>query len=113
MTDQWLQAALFWLAVCNLVVVLVCLSLLTLGRYLVRRLNKVPLEELPRWPRVSLIAPARNEERHIEAAVRSLTRLFEYAKFSGHAIDAGMKEEAIAALVSVRDDLRRDEAVAA
>src|SRR5437762_12803621 len=73
--DQWLQPGLFWLAICNLIVVLICLALLTLGRYLVRRLNQVPLEELPQWPRVSLIAPARNEERHIEAAVRSLTRL--------------------------------------
>ena len=53
-------------------------------------------------------------ELHVrESAVRPLTQLFEYAKFSGHAIDAGMKEEAIAALGSVRDDLRRDEAVAA
>ncbi len=70
-----LQQPFFYLALLNLAVVLVCLSLLTLGRYLVRRLNKVPLDDLANWPRVSLIAPARNEERHIEAAVRSLTRL--------------------------------------
>jgi len=75
MTVEWLQPALFWLAICNLITVLVCLSLLILGRCLVRHLNKVQLEELPHWPRVSLIAPARNEERHIEAAVRSLTKL--------------------------------------
>jgi glycosyltransferase involved in cell wall biosynthesis len=71
----WLQAAMFWLAIANLITVLVCLSLLILGRCLVRRLNQVSLTEQPQWPRVSLIAPARNEERHIEAAVRSLTRL--------------------------------------
>src|SRR5262245_577175 len=75
MTAEWLQPVLFWLAICNLITVLVCLALLILGRCLVRHLNKVSLEELPNWPYISLIAPARNEERHIEAAVRSLTRL--------------------------------------
>ena len=39
-------------------------------------------------------------------AVRRLTRLFERAKFSQHTIDASMKEQAIEALVSIRDDLR-------
>jgi len=38
-------------------------------------------------------------------AVSDLTELFERAKFSTHEIDAPMKERAIAALVSVRDDL--------
>jgi hypothetical protein len=40
------------------------------------------------------------------AAVRELTELFEHAKFSTHEIDDPMKERAIAALVSIRDDLR-------
>jgi uncharacterized membrane protein len=40
------------------------------------------------------------------ASAFALTELFERAKFSPHEIDAGMKDEAIAALVSVRDDLR-------
>jgi hypothetical protein len=48
-----------------------------------------------------------------ESAVRTLTRLFEYAKFSPHEIDAGMKSDAIAALEEIRDDLRRSEALAA
>jgi hypothetical protein len=48
-----------------------------------------------------------------ESAVVSLTRLFEYAKFSGHEVDAGMKEEAIEALTAIRDDLQRSEARAA
>jgi hypothetical protein len=39
-------------------------------------------------------------------AVRELTELFERAKFSTHEIDDPMKERAIAALVSVRDDLQ-------
>jgi NADH:ubiquinone oxidoreductase subunit 5 (subunit L)/multisubunit Na+/H+ antiporter MnhA subunit len=48
-----------------------------------------------------------------ESAVRQLTQLFEYAKFSPHEIDAAMKEEAIAALEKIRNDLRREEALAA
>ena len=40
------------------------------------------------------------------AAVFELTDLFERAKFSRHAIDGSMKEDAIQALVSIRDDLR-------
>jgi hypothetical protein len=40
-----------------------------------------------------------------ESAVRSLTELFEYAKFSEHEIDHAMKERAIESLVTVREDL--------
>ena len=71
----WLSDVLFYLALLNLAVVFVCIALLALGRYHVRRLKNIPLAELPIWPRVSLIAPARNEERHIESAVHSLARL--------------------------------------
>jgi Domain of unknown function (DUF4129) len=46
-------------------------------------------------------------------AVRTLTGLFEYAKFSRHEIDRGMKEDAIAALLAIRDDLRREDTLAA
>jgi hypothetical protein len=48
-----------------------------------------------------------------ESAVVSLTRLFEFAKFSGHEVEGVMKEEAIDALVAIRDDLQREEARAA
>jgi hypothetical protein len=48
-----------------------------------------------------------------ESAVRQLTQLFEYAKFSAHEIDSAMKEEAIVALEAVRVDLRRQAALAA
>ena len=41
-----------------------------------------------------------------EAAVRRLTELYQHAKFSDHPIEAEMKEEAIDALVALRDDLR-------
>ena len=39
-------------------------------------------------------------------ASRRLTDIFSQAKFSQHAVDVGMKEEAIEALENVRDDLR-------
>jgi hypothetical protein len=40
-------------------------------------------------------------------AIERLTALFTRAKFSQHAVDTTMKEEAIGALEEVRDDLRR------
>ena len=48
-----------------------------------------------------------------ESAVVTLTRLFEYAKFSRHPIDDEMKEEAIEALIAIRDDLQSQETIAA
>jgi membrane protease YdiL (CAAX protease family) len=62
-----------------------------------RRPSEAPLEYLSR---VLL------EIRVSELAVRKLTALYERAKFSEHEIDATMKEEAIDALESLRDDLR-------
>ena len=44
--------------------------------------------------------------RITEEAVSKLTSLFERAKFSEHQIDAEAKEEAIEALVALRDQLR-------
>ena len=40
------------------------------------------------------------------SSARRLTRLFERAKFSEHSIDATMKDDAIAAVAAVRDELR-------
>jgi cellulose synthase/poly-beta-1,6-N-acetylglucosamine synthase-like glycosyltransferase len=71
----WLSTALFWVALANLAMVLACLALLTLSRWLVRHLEHIVIEGIDVWPSVSLIAPARNEERNIERAVRSLARL--------------------------------------
>src|SRR5919201_1406782 len=48
-----------------------------------------------------------------DSAVRTLTALFEYAKFSPHEIDEGMKDDAIGALVAMRSDLERGEELAA
>jgi Domain of unknown function (DUF4129) len=48
-----------------------------------------------------------------DEAVRDLTQLFEYAKFSRHEVDGSMKENAIVALLAIREDLRHEDAVAA
>jgi protein-S-isoprenylcysteine O-methyltransferase Ste14 len=69
-----------------------------------RRHAETPLEYLARILRALEVR---------ESAVRSLTRLFQYAKFSAHEIDAAMKEQAIGALEDIRDDLRREEVLAA
>jgi hypothetical protein len=69
-----------------------------------RRAAETPLEYLARILRALDVR---------DTAVRSLTQLFEYAKFSAHVIDTAMKEKAIDALVNIRDDLRREEALAA
>ena len=66
---------LFWLAIVNLGIVLLCTFLIGLGGYLSHKLRELPVPELDRWPTVSLVAPARNEERNIERAVRSLVQL--------------------------------------
>jgi cellulose synthase/poly-beta-1,6-N-acetylglucosamine synthase-like glycosyltransferase len=70
-----LYPALLWLASANLACVVVCTLLIGLGGYLTRRLREVPIPQLDDWPSVSLIAPARNEQRNIERAVRSLVQL--------------------------------------
>src|SRR5262249_38574489 len=55
------------------------------------------------------------ELRASGSALRRLTALFEWAKFSEHEVDSSMRERAIDALVDVRDELRakRLEAAAA
>ena len=71
----WLQDTFFYLAIVNLCVTLVASGLLAYGDHVIRRLAELPVPDLAEWPTVSLIAPARNEERNIEAAVRSLMQL--------------------------------------
>jgi hypothetical protein len=63
-----------------------------------RRAAEAPLEYLGRVLRDMLSASA--------ASVARLTALFEWAKFSQHSVDSAMKDEAISALVAVRDELR-------
>jgi hypothetical protein len=62
-----------------------------------RRLSEAPLEYVSRaLTRLRAGAPA----------VAQLTSLFEWAMFSPHTVDRSMQEAAIAALVTVRDDVR-------
>ena len=65
-----------------------------------RRSSETPLEYLSRVLRELRVRPA---------ALLALTELFETAKFSRREIDLAMKEEAISAFESVRDDLRSTE----
>ncbi len=69
-----------------------------LGAYgLPRRPAEAPLEFLARMLAEVEVGPA---------AVERLTLLFERARFSQHDVDPEMKEDAIAALETVREDLR-------
>ena len=72
---SWLQDALFILSLVNLGFALFIGITLTIGNSRIRRLVDLSAPQLDRWPSVSLIAPGRNEERNIEAAVRSLLKI--------------------------------------
>jgi uncharacterized protein DUF4129 len=77
----------------------------TLARHgLARHRSEAPLEYL---------ATILRGLRVRESAVRTLTGLFEYAKFSRHEISPAMKEDAIDALLAIRDDLQAQEVRAA
>src|SRR5262245_17161985 len=79
MLPDWLQASLVALALLNLATTLVAFALLAYAAAITRRLIDIPPE--PRapspesLPSVSLIAPARNEQRNIDRAIRSLAHL--------------------------------------
>lgn len=70
-----MPAFIFWLAVVNLTTALVAGGLLVWSGWIVKKLAVVPIDKRDECPSVSLIAAARNEERNIERAVRSLVRL--------------------------------------
>jgi len=65
----------FYLALFNLGVALAAFGLLAYSTVVVWRLATVSFAWRKSWPSVSLIAAARNEERNIERAVRSLALL--------------------------------------
>ena len=71
---------------------------------LARGRAEVPYEYLARVLRVLQVS---------ESSVRSLTELFEYAKFSPHEIDENMKEQAIESLVAVKEELQLSQKLAA
>ena len=62
-----------------------------------RRPNEAPMEYLDR---------TLGELRASASALRRLTALFQWAKFSHHEVDATMRSEAIEALTRVRDELK-------
>ncbi len=71
-----MQTVLFYLALANLLVVAaVFLSVAIGGRSIVQLRDVTPPEDEEDLPQVSLIVAARNEERNIEAGVRSLLAL--------------------------------------
>jgi Domain of unknown function (DUF4129) len=71
---------------------------------LARGVAEVPYEYLVRVLRLLQVR---------ERPVRSLTELYEYAKFSEHEIDRTMKEHAIESLVMIREDLQLTRELAA
>ena len=75
---EGLGDSFFYVAIANLAVALIATGLLTWARLITRRLADVPPAE-GNLPAVSLVAAARNEERNIERAVRSLVQ-FDYPK---------------------------------
>lgn len=66
---------LFWLAAINLTIVVVISANLLMGGRTVEHLRDFPADADGPLPQVSLIVAARNEERNIEAALRSLLGL--------------------------------------
>jgi cellulose synthase/poly-beta-1,6-N-acetylglucosamine synthase-like glycosyltransferase len=67
--NYWVQ---FSLACFALLTACYILLAVVLNRRYVQKLRDVPIPALSQWPKISLIAPARNEERNIEVAMRSL-----------------------------------------
>lgn len=63
--------ALFWLAGANLLLIAVCYGLLVWSGRQVRHLRDLPVPS-GQLPKVSIIVPARNEERNIRQALSSL-----------------------------------------
>ena len=74
----WYDTLLFYLALCNLAMVFVCTGLLAYTGRLIKFLRDLPLPTGP-LPKVSIIVPARNEERNIAEA---LTSLEDFKKFT-------------------------------
>jgi Domain of unknown function (DUF4129) len=64
------------------------------------------LPRLPSEAPLEYLARILRELKVRAEAAHALTELFERAKFSQHEIDAAMKQEAIDALATVRDDLK-------
>lgn len=70
-----MNTMLLYLAVANLSICAVVGIPLFLGMWKIRKLTDVSPDFAGSWPRVSVIVAARNEERDIEAGLRSLLQL--------------------------------------
>ena len=71
---HWYDVVLFWVGVGNVVFVAIVFSIFARGGRRIRQLALQSAAEGP-LPRVSVVVPARNEERNIEEALRSLLAL--------------------------------------
>jgi len=83
-----IASLLFWWSLTGLVVHLVMATIMAQASGMVRKLIELP-DEFPReseWPSVSIIIPARNEERGIREALRSVMEL-DYADLEVIAVD--------------------------
>jgi cellulose synthase/poly-beta-1,6-N-acetylglucosamine synthase-like glycosyltransferase len=69
--------AIFWIVLAGLTLLIVAMAFILVvhGTRSLVRLDKVRAELEGPWPAVSIIVPARNEERDIEAALESLLHL--------------------------------------
>ncbi|MEX2026942.1 MAG: glycosyltransferase [Pirellulaceae bacterium] len=70
----WYDTLLFYLALFNLAMVFVCAALLAWTGRMIKFLRDLPVSSGP-LPKVSIIVPARNEERNIAEALTSLLNL--------------------------------------
>src|SRR5688500_3952270 len=78
---QIIETVLFYLAAANLAFVLLTGAQLVLGGMRIRKLRNVPDPGVnAEAPLVSIIVPARNEEKNIVAGIRSLLKL-DYPNF--------------------------------
>lgn len=67
----WFDTVAFWFGAANAALVVFILAVFARGNGRVKRLVDQPVLEGP-LPRVSVVVPARNEERNVEEALRSL-----------------------------------------
>ena len=73
-----------------------------------RALGAVGVPRRPAEAPLEFMARALEGLRASGVSVRRLTELFRVAKFSAHSLGPGDKEQAIDALVAVRDELRSE-----
>jgi glycosyltransferase involved in cell wall biosynthesis len=71
---HWYDTIVFYLAALNLAMVIVCAALLSWTGRMIKFLRDLPVPAGP-LPKVSIIVPARNEERNIAEALTSLLNL--------------------------------------